>query len=124
MNIQNIIAKINVLKPNQYNANDIIAWLSDIDGQIYKEVVLTHSDSSTVVFNGYDSSTPLSTELIAPDPYSELYIHYIMAQIDYYNAEWGRYNNTSAMFNVAYQDFVNYWNRNHMSVNNNIFTNL
>ena len=64
-------------------------------------------------FNGYDDDTDRDTELLVPDTYADLYVQYLMSQVDYYNAEFDRYQNTSMMFNTSYQNFANYWMREH-----------
>ena len=115
MTIQEVLTRIDNLKPNQYKITQKIAWISDIDGVIYKEIIKTHVNEEDNEFVGYDDTTDLSTELLACEPYSELYVYYLMAQIDFCNGEYTRYNNTSALFNQAYQNYVNYYNRTHRS---------
>ena len=36
------------------------------------------------------------------------------AQVDYYNGEYEKYNNSMDMFNTAYNGYKNYYNRTHM----------
>lgn len=62
----------------------------------------------------YTAATPSDTVLIVPDPYSELYLHYLAAQIDYSNAEITRHANSVAMFEAALSQFANMFNRTHM----------
>lgn len=40
--VSDIIAKVDALEPNQYDTPTKIAWLSNLDGQIYEEVIKTH----------------------------------------------------------------------------------
>jgi len=115
MTIQEALTKCDGLKPSQYDDIQKIGWLSDVEATIKKEIIDTHDGGIDIEFNKYDENTDYSTKLIASEPYSDLYVQYLMAQIDYYNAEFQRYNNTSNMFNAKYQDFANYWNRTHMS---------
>ena len=114
MTIQEAINKIDTLKPNSYSNADKIAWLSNLDGIIKEEIIDTHEGGDAVVFNGYDSNTDTGTELLVPAPYDDLYIKWLEAQIDYTNAEYGKYNNSSNAYNNAYSTYERYYNRHHM----------
>ena len=50
---------------------------------------------------------------MAPEPWDMMYISYLESQMDYANAEYGRYNNTAAMFQAEYDGFANWYNRTH-----------
>ena len=114
MTIIEAIHRINTVKPNGYDQALKIKWLSTLDGIIKKEIIDTHEGAENVVFNGYTEETNLLTELLVPAPYDDIYIRYIEIQIDYANGEYGKYNNSKVMFNVAYSDFEKYYNREHM----------
>lgn len=114
MTIIEAINKIDVLKPNNYTQSEKIKWLSNLDGIIKTEIIDSHEGSEGIVFNGYDDDTPLWTELLASAPYDDLYIKWLEAQIDYTNAEYGKYNNSVTAYNTAYSAFERYYNRQHM----------
>lgn len=114
MTISEVINRIDALKPNAYTIGEKIAWLSEIEGKIKKEIVDTHEGAGETEFNGYDDSTPLTTSLIAKAPYDDVYTHYICAQIDYTNGEFKKYENSMGMFNAAYSTFERAYNREHM----------
>lgn len=114
MTISEAITKIDALKFNTYTQSEKIAWLSTIDGMIKREIIDTHEDGESVVFNGYDENTSLDTELLAPAPYDDLYIKWLEAQIDYTNGEYGKYNNSRLSFNTAYTAYESWYNRQHM----------
>jgi hypothetical protein len=63
---------------------------------------------------GYGEDEDLSTVLLVPAPYDDIYVRWLEAQIDYTNGEYGKYNNSIAMYNAAYTAFANYYNRTHM----------
>ena len=46
-----------------------------------------------------------NAELILPDMWQKLYISYLTAQIDLFNGEYDKYENTLAVFNSYYQDY-------------------
>lgn len=53
-------------------------------------------------------------ELLVPFPYTNVYDYWLQSQIDLNNGELGKYNNTQAMFNAAFQTFSDYYTRTHM----------
>jgi hypothetical protein len=114
MTLMDAIYRIDNLKPNSYSQEDKIKWLSMLDGTIKAEIIDTHEGGEGVVFNGYNENTVLTTEMLVPHPYDDIYIRWLETQIDYHNGEYGKYNNSMAMYNTAYNAFANYYNRNHM----------
>lgn len=114
MTIIEAINKVDELKPNSYTQLDKIRWLSNLDGTIKAEIIDTHEDGEMVIFDGYNSDTSTDTELLVKAPYDELYLYWLESRMDYYNAEYGRYNNTLSMFNAAYSAYESFYNRAHM----------
>ena len=116
MTIIEAINKIDALKPNTYSQDDKIKWLSNIDGIIKEEIIDTHEGGENVVFNGYGYDVSVNTELLVPYPYDDLYIKWLESQIDYTNAEYGKYNNSVTAYNTAYAAFERYYNRHHKPI--------
>lgn len=115
MTISEAIESIDALKYNVYTQSDKIKWLSRLDLRVKKEIIDTHNVETTE-FTGYTDETPLDTELLVPAPYDEVYLRYMEMQIDYTNGEYGKYNNSAAMFNNAFNAYWRYYNRTHMPV--------
>ena len=113
MKIIEAINRIDSLKRNTYDKSYKVAWLSTLDALV-KGVIDAHEGGENVTFNGYDDSTDLNTELLAPAPYDEIYLRWMEAQIDYNNGEYDKYNNSVEMWNTAFEDYKNYYNRTHM----------
>lgn len=116
MTIIEAINKIDTLKPNNYTHSDKIKWLSNLDGIIKKEIIDTHEGGSDIQFAGYTDETSLETELLVPAPYDDIYVKWLESQIDYTNAEYGKYNNSANAYNTAYSSFERYYNRTHMPI--------
>ena len=114
MTIIECLDKIDELKPNNYEKNEKIKWLSTLDGLIYNNIIKTHEGSEGVEFNGYDVETPLETKLLVSAPYDDVYIKWLEAQIDYANGETGKYNNALIAYNDAFSSFERHYNRTHM----------
>ena len=116
MTIMDAIYRIDAIKPNSYSQSEKIKWLSTLDGTVKSEIIDTHEGGEGVVFGGYDENTELSIVLLIPAPYDDIYLRWLEAQIDYANGEYGKFNNSIAMYNTAYVAFTNYYNRTHMPI--------
>ncbi len=116
MTIMDALYRIDELKPNSYTQTEKIKWLSSLDGVIKREIIDTHEGGEDVVFNGYGEEADLTTELLVPAPYDDIYLRWLESQIDYSNGEYRKYNNSIAMYNTVYTAFANYYNRTHMPI--------
>lgn len=112
MTLNEAITKLDSLKPNQYDYPDKVCWISDVDGRIYKEIILKHENPDEISWEPYTRETTPSLELLAYEPYTDLYIAYMAAQVDNYNGEFTRYNNDIQQFNDLYQAFADDYNKN------------
>lgn len=114
MTLAQAIERLDYLKPNQYDEKTKIQWLTELDGQLYHEILLSHEDCPIQSFSGYDDT---GGTLLAPEPYSQLYLRWLEAQVDYHNAELEKYNNSMAMFLAAWDSFERWYNRHHRPLN-------
>lgn len=123
MTLDEAIARCDALKPNQYSPDEKIQWLSTLDGMIWHEILAVHEaaegETLPAAFAGYTGETDRATVLLAAEPYSDLYPKYLAAQIDFCNAEFGRFNNSAALFNSVYDDYSRWYNRTHAPLQNN-----
>ncbi len=113
MKLMEAIARIDELKHNTYSGEDKIRWISKLDGMVKELVLDTHASTVPVAFAGYDENTPGETMLLIPEPYDELYLWWLSAQIDYYNGEFTRYNNSIALFNTGLSVYKELYHRKH-----------
>lgn len=116
MTIIDVISRVDVLKPNGYKQSEKVRWLSQLDLSVKNEIIDTHEGGENVVFEGYGDETPLDTVLLIPAPYDEAYIHYLEMKIDYFNREYGGYNNSLSMFEAEFDTFKKYYNREHTPI--------
>jgi hypothetical protein len=114
MNIQTAIDRLDEKKPNMMSRKLKIAALSELDGLIFREVILKHAHPPLEPFTGYDEDTDPGTELVVPFPYDELYGYWLMTKVDEQNLETAKYENDRILFNSSYQMFQDYWRRTHM----------
>ena len=114
MTIMDALYRIDELKPNSYSQPEKIKWLSSLDGVIKSEIIDTHEGGEDIVFSGYDENAELTTVLLVPAPYDDIYLKWLESQIDYSNGEYGKYNNSLVAYNDAYDLYQRYYNRTHM----------
>ena len=114
MTILQAINRTDGLIHNAYSQEEKVRWLSLVDASVKEQLIDTHEDSPEDRFEGYGPGTPLDTVLLVPEPYSDLYIRWLEAQIHYYNGEYGRYNAALSMYNAAFGAYANYYNCTHM----------
>lgn len=124
MKISEAIAQLRSIKENQYDDETLVRWLSDVEGRIYEEVIKWHEDTDDIAHGPYSPDGDMDTALMVPNPYDDLYIKYLMAQVDYHNAELARYNNSMVMYNIALSDFANWYNRSHRPKQTHYYTGL
>lgn len=113
MTIHDVIAKVDELMPNQYSTEQKIAWLSTLDGKITQDIILTHEGfwASYYPPEGYETD---DEDLVVPPPYAEdLYCYYLESRIAEQNNEIAKYGQFSTLFNTAYTDYANWYNRTH-----------
>lgn len=118
MTIQEVIKRIKHDEPNFAPETEIIDWLSVLDQQVWREIILTHEGKPEGTdFKGYNEGTDQQTELLIPAPDdAEIYLNYVEANIHKLNGEMGKYNQSVVMYNSAYNNYANYYNRTHMPI--------
>ena len=115
MKISEAIAEVDNLKPNMYGTKDKIKWLSRLDARIYQEIVQTHERNEgeeDITFTPY-TENDTDKELLVAQPYDEIYVRWLEAQIDYSKMEYDSFNNSNAMFEAVFTQFRNAHNRCH-----------
>lgn len=115
MKIIEAINEADMLKANALPATIKIKWLSRLDQRIKREIIDTHEFNEGEEEPAPINYTPESTEteLLVPEPYAEMYTHWLSAQIDYYNMELDGFNAANAMFESVYENFRNAYNASH-----------
>lgn len=124
MTVGEALAQIRELKPNPYTDELLVGQLYNLDLSLYNELYLWHEGLHTTDGEtgeetpvgapaAYDIREP-DVVLLAPEPYSMLYVYYLTAQIDFLNGELARYNNSMVMYNSALSTYADYVNRTRM----------
>ena len=113
MQLAVLIAFVDDTKPNQYDDEMKTQWLSEVEGMVVDEI-LNKAEGNDIEFTGYDYNVDSERELLVPDRFTDLYVNYLHAKIDYHNAEYARYNNAVSMFEAVFNTFAAYYRRSHM----------
>lgn len=116
MTIQDVINRVAAIRSEKKCTSDfIIEKINEIEWKIKREIIDTHEGSEKYPFDGY-SSGELNAKLIAPIPYSELYIKWVIYQLDVINNSMNNAANSYTLFNEAYSDFAKWYTKNNLPV--------
>lgn len=113
MTIIEAINRADAGKHNTISQSEKIRWLSGLDGRIKLEIIDTHEGGESIIYTGYAEGTPLDTVLIVPEPWCDLYVHYLEMKIDYAHKEYDGYNNSALAYNEALDAFARWYHRTH-----------
>ncbi len=119
MRLQQAIDRVDEMRPNMQSRELKIAWLSELDGLIWRELIEKHylkpgEEIRLCSMPEYDSDTDAGQTLLVPNPYDNIYLYWLMSKIDEQTMEPDKYNNDRAMWNASWESFSDYWTRNHM----------
>ena len=100
MTVAQAWAEIDALKPNAYTDAQKRRWLSELEGIAADEI-----------FGSGETFLPIgeadgALELAIAEPYCDVYLKYLEAQMDFHNGDFARCNNALGMFNALYAAFA------------------
>lgn len=109
-----ILNRVDMLDPNSFDAKIKLGWLNALDRKVFDSLIMTHRHEEGLSFEAVED---VDRELLIPEPYGmDCYVSYLRAKIAGENLEAVRYNQHMVMFNAAWQDFANAYNRTHMPI--------
>jgi hypothetical protein len=118
MTVRQAIRRADELRPNTLSDESKRLWLAQLDGVLRREVLGLHEEKSadssggaeeTAIkanADGADKGTADDSLLLAPEPYSGVYLYWLMAQIDLTLGELARYGNDMALYNSSLNAFA------------------
>lgn len=112
MTIIEAVNRTDHIKPNVYDQETKVHWLSQLDGDIHS-YMSRFADGPGGVFGGYGDGDPVCTILLVDTPYDGIYQRWLEAQIDLANGEYDRYNASISLFNAEYEAFCRDYARKH-----------
>lgn len=139
MTLSELVAKINQLKPSEYDKDDITRWVNGVEHMAWDQVIcrsepprMPPAMDPVVVNPGINNYVPdvpqfileepfkpyvyvvdAERELLIPDQFSDAYIYYVSAKIDFQNMEIDRYNAESLAFETEFQEYAKWYRRTH-----------
>lgn len=116
MKLQEAIDRADRTKPNMLPRELKVAWLAELDGMVIRELEQTHEGGESVIYTGYNEQTPPDTVLRVPEPYSSVYVWYLIANMDLMTGELDKYSNDHALYNNAYMTYSDYYTRTHRPI--------
>ena len=116
MKVRNAIEEADTLKVNMYPTEIKIKWLRRLELRIKREIIDTHkyNEGEEEITVPDEDGFDLESDLIVGEPWSEMYVHWLEAQIDYNNMEYDGFNAANAMFESVFESFRNAYNEEHM----------
>lgn len=117
MTIQEALDLLDEMKPNMMSRKTKIKFLQEIEQLIHEEILMKHAHLPwQAIMPTYSEDTDPGTKLLAPDPYSMVYVYWLMSKVDIMTQEDGRYNIDRMQFEQAYQTLNDWWNRKFVPV--------
>lgn len=108
MTAAKIIEIVDRSEPNMIEAGKKLKWLNDLDHKTFMDLCPASLHKDWKEYGPED----LDKELFIPDPYAQdCYEAYLRSKIAAEFMEMARYNQFAAMFNGAYQEYLNWHNR-------------
>ncbi len=113
MTITEIITQVDRVRPNQYDIPQKVRWLSEVEGTVVDEI-FNRAEGNEIEFDKYTYESDAERELMIPDRFSDIYISYLLAKVDFHDMETESYNNDVLMYQAAYEQFAAWYRRKHM----------
>lgn len=105
------IDSVDTMKPNGYEFKRKLRWLEQLEKKIWHEVLATHegnpAEEEPVIQTGEET-------LLISGADEDIYQRWLEMQIAYADDEAARYENAAALFEAAYGDWANRYNRTHL----------
>lgn len=116
MTIAEAINRVDEIQPNTISYNTKVAWLSQLDGELWANVCCHYMDNEHPVCPKYDEITDGDTVLVVGHPFEELYVYFLQAKIFYAYEEYAKFNTAMAMHERDRASWRNHYNNTHTAV--------
>lgn len=102
-----IIESVDKVRPNSYDEETKLSWISALDGMV-KRLVMQEEEATPYVY-----PDDMDKELLIPYPFDSVYNLYLESMIDFYNREYANYNNSAVMFEGRFNEYKKWYIREH-----------
>lgn len=125
MTVQQAIEWANKMRAGNAAPDEMkVWWLNELEATIYDDIITSYvydhdsrwwkKEGEEWVFQPapvYELGEDDNTELIAPRPYDELYVYWLMAKIDLFSQENSKYDNDIALYQNQLERYKLYYNK-------------
>lgn len=109
MTPREVIAQADAIKPNAFTEAEKLRWLGELEGRIAADVFLLSTAELRQLAFAYPDA--MDKELLVQWPHNDIYELWLLAKIDFGNAEYDKYQNTMQAYNESFVNFTNWFVR-------------
>ena len=99
MTANKVIERVDKIRPNPYTEEQKLEWINNLEEMVQRLVIQSKEIKSLSYPEDMDK------ELLIAAPFENLYSLYLESMIDYYNREYGNYNNSALMFETRFTEY-------------------
>jgi len=99
MTANKVIERVDAIRPNSYNEEQKFGWINKLEEMVQRLVFQFPR------VNSLSYPEDMDRELLITVPFDDLYELYLESMIDYYNREYGNYNNSAMMFETRFTEY-------------------
>lgn len=114
MKLEEAILYIDKMKPNVYDDAYKVLCISEVDTLVAQDILNQSEGVEVDTPIEYNRERDREKELLVPVPYTDMYLYYVGAKIDFNNRETAAYSNNMIMFNQLLNEFASYYRRKYM----------
>lgn len=107
MTANKVIELVDAIRPNSFSEEQKFGWINDLEGMVQELVIQTDEVKPLAYPEDMDK------ELLISAPFDNVYGLYLESMIDYYNREFGNYNNSAMMFETRFDEYKKAYIRAH-----------
>ena len=105
MKVERLIATLDAIKANDQNDDTKLVWLNEVEGRVACEIQKKKAGEFTPLVSGND-------DLTVTEPYSRIYVLYLVAMIAFAEGNYDLYNKTMYEYESAFSEYARYVIRN------------
>ena len=105
MTMSEALREADRLKPNSFPAEQKRRWLERLELRCRGEI-LRHYGAPLPQWEPFGAGE-MDRTLLASDPYDEMYVHWLCAQMDFFEREYESFNASNAMFEAVWRRWRN-----------------
>lgn len=117
MTVSEVIQKYDDVRKNQISDDQKMKFLKAIDQMLMTETVRTHElpeKLKDVDLDHYFDNWNMQSEMLADEPWDELYIHYLDTKIAWMQNDTKKLNTATVLYDNVLLSYKGWYNRNYM----------